>query len=127
MAYVPYQRATLLIPFDDVPHLFFVLNDPCKDGLCLLAMLTSVKQNRYVDDACILKVGDHDFITRDSFVLYRMATYARASHIISMVTKEHYVPKPDVKKDVFERIVAGLWNSENTTGTTWKYAKSVGL
>lgn len=127
MAFVPYKGATLLIPYDDVPHLFVVLNAPCKDGLCLLAMVTSIKENRYHDSACILKVGDHKFIKWDSYVLYRLATYAKSAHISNMVTKGLYIQREDVKTDVLERIIAGLWDSDNTTGATLKYAKSVGL
>ena len=42
MGYRPHKKAGLLIPFNEVPHLFVVLNDPDSDDQCLLVMATSI-------------------------------------------------------------------------------------
>ena len=123
MAYAPYRRATLLIPVDGVPHLFIILNDPCEEGLCLLVMISSIKPKRFHDKACVLKQGDHEFIKKDSFVVYRIAEPASASHIGNMVEKKFYMCKADVSEAVYKRVVDGLFASDETRPSVIRYAE----
>jgi hypothetical protein len=127
MPYKPSCGDCLLIPYNNVPHLFVVMNDPCKDKLCLLVMVSSIKENRHHDDACILKKGDHDFISRRSYVVYRLAETSLASHITNMVEKNFYVRKGTLSNEVFNRIVDGLETSSETRPTMLKFAREVGL
>lgn len=127
MAYVPYCRASLLIPFNDVPHLFVVMNDPCKDGLCLLVMLSSVKEGKAHDKSCVLNEADHEFIKHPTYVVYRLANTVNSNHITSMVAKKFYVEKADVTTEVFNQIVDGLYASDETRPFVISYAQSVGL
>lgn len=127
MPYAPYRGACLFIPYNDVPHLFVVLNDPCKDGLCLLVMASSIKQNRHHDSACLLDKGDHDFITKPTYIVYRIAYQARAVHISGLVEKGYYKIADDASDDLLQRVTQGLFVSDELTGTMDKYARSVGL
>jgi hypothetical protein len=127
MAYVPACGDCLLIPFDNVPHLFVVMNDPCKDKLCLLLMVSSIKKDRHHDTACLLNAGDHPFINKPSFVVYRLAQTTPAGHIGNMVAKKYYTQKGVLDEKVFDRIVMGLEASENTRPAMFEYAESVGL
>ena len=127
MAYVPYKGATYLAPFNGVPHLFVIMNDPCVNRLCLIVMLTSVKDKRKHDTACIINAGEHQFVTKPTYVLYRLADYSLAAHIGKMVDKGYYMPWPDVKPALFQRICDGLYKSNESRPSMCTYAKSVGI
>jgi hypothetical protein len=127
MPYVPYRRACLLRPFNDVMHLFVVMNDPCPNSLCLCVMISSVKKNRNYDSACLLQKGDHDFITGQSYVVYRLAEQESSHHIANMVAKKYYVLKADMSEAVFAKIVAGLHASDETRPRIITYANNVGI
>lgn len=125
MGYSPYKGAGIRIPHNDVPHLFFVLNDPCKDGLCLLVMVSSIKDGRPYEEACVLDVGDHDFITHPSYIVYRIASQTRAAHIGNMVDKGYYKSDIDARSELLERVFQGLLASDEISGSMLRYAKSV--
>lgn len=127
MPYSPHRRACLLIPFNDNPHLFVVLNDPCKDGYCLLVMVSSIKNDRPYDGACLLNQGEHEFIAHPSYVVYRLANLARAIHISNMVDKKYYIEKPDIEEEIYERVITGLIASDETRPRIIEYAKNVGI
>lgn len=122
MGYLPYEMAGLLMPYNDAPHLFAVMNDPCPEGLCLVLMITSVKERRYYDPTCVLNVGDHPFIRHPSWVAYRIADMPRANHIGNMVDKKLFVVKEDWDAAVFNRIASGIYNSDEAKLGVIKYA-----
>jgi hypothetical protein len=125
--YRPYQKAGLLIDYNGSPHLFVTMNDPCPDGLCLLIMVTSVKQGRHYDSACVLDVGDHPFIRHPSFCLYRLAECIRAQHIAKMVDAGVYATKADFSPTVFVRIASGLYASPEVRPRIVTYARAQGV
>lgn len=127
MSYSPYVRACLLIPFNDKPHLFVVLNDPCEDELCLLVMFSSNKDGKYHDPACVLQKGAHEFIDKATHVVYRLANTIAASHISNMVEKRYYIPKEDLSVETFAEVVSGLHSSDETKPFAIKYAKKNGI
>lgn len=89
-----------------------------------MVMVTTIYPGRAYDGACVLDVGDHPFITHKSYMLYRMAETIRAEQIAKRIGQNYYIPKEDFESSVFNRIVAGLYGSENTKGRILKYAKS---
>jgi hypothetical protein len=125
--YAPYKGATILAPYNEVPHLFVVMNDPCKDGLCLLVMVTSIKPNKHYYSACILDVGDHPFLRHPSHVLYRMAEPVRMTHIVKMVDLHYYTPKDDLDASIFSRVAGGVYASDDTPLRIIRYAKANGI
>ena len=127
MGYLPGRGDCILIPFNEVKHLFFVLNSPCKDGLCLLTMLTSRKANRFSDDACLFLGGEHGFIKHSSYVVYSLANFSKASHIANMVDKGLYQVVDPATPEVLARVIAGLFESDETKQAMVNYARSVGL
>ncbi|GAB9205978.1 hypothetical protein BDS110ZK18_22570 [Bradyrhizobium diazoefficiens] len=127
MAYVPYRQACLLRPFNEKPHLFAVLNDPCGEGLCLSVMVSSIKEGRNHDKACILDPGDHEFIKVPSYLVYRLAETDAVTHISAMVEKKYYITKDNVSDEVFKRIVAGLHASDEVRPRIVSYAKKNGI
>ncbi len=122
MPYSPYEMAGILMPYHDNPHLFAVMNDPCPEGQCLVLMITSIKENRYHDPTCVLGVGDHSFIRHPSWVAYRLAEMTSARHIGNMVDKKYFISKDDWTADVFNRIAAGIYSSDDTRRAVERYA-----
>lgn len=122
---LPYKRGGVLIPENDKPHLFAVMNDECPEGQCLLLMITTIKPNRAHDASCVLDTGDHPFITHPSYVLYARALRARAAHIGRMIEKRLFIPKEDFTKPVFERIAQGIFDSYETPQGVITYAAAV--
>lgn len=128
MAYAPTKRASLLIPFNEAPHLFVVMNDPTpKGGECLLLMLTSIKPKRPCDPACLLAAADHEFVKHETYICYRLAQITVDAHIANMVAKNYYKPRSDFSGSVFERIRLGLWSSLEIRPRVLDFAKLAGL
>ena len=96
-------------------------------GQCLTVMVTSIKEGRAYDAACVLDVGDHPYITKRSYLLYRMADAQLADHISKMVELSYYEVNEDMGAEVFERIARGLFDSEEVKMRVIRYANSVGI
>ncbi len=124
MTALPYRSGGLLMPFNPDLHLFAILNDPCPQKHCLVVMVTSLKPKRAHDATCILEAGDHPFVTRQSYLLYRMADTIRADQIRTRIGQNMYIPKEDFAPPVFKRIADGLYNSEETRGRILRYAEA---
>ena len=122
MGFLPYEMAGLMMPYNDVPHLFAVMNDPCPDGSCLVLMVTTIKEKRYHDPTCILTAGDHPFLRHDSWIAYRLAEIPRAAHVGNMVDKKLFLHREDWDAPVFNRISSGIYNSDDTKLGIVKYA-----
>ncbi|MFA9500768.1 hypothetical protein ACERCG_10145 [Mannheimia sp. E30BD] len=77
------RQATILRPTNygkvenSYKHLYILLTDPCFDGetgkgdMILSVNCSSIKNEKALDETCILKAGTHEFITRNSFIFYR--------------------------------------------------------
>tara|TARA_R110002096_G_scaffold207309_1_gene393670 strand:- start:2915 stop:3322 length:408 start_codon:yes stop_codon:yes gene_type:complete len=118
--FLPNRKATILVPsgpIDDPErkHLFILLSDPVNDEqLVLMVSISSVKPNRWNDDACLLYKGDHPFIIKDSFVDYSSARIEPESKLINGVDQGYFVPREPVSQEIFERICAGVMASRRT-------------
>ncbi|MES2343641.1 MAG: hypothetical protein V4597_18380 [Pseudomonadota bacterium] len=127
MASLPYRAGALLIPFNPKLHLFAILNDPCQDKQCLVVMVTTIYEGKKYDPSCVLKEGDHPFIERPSYLLYRMAETIRSAQIETRLGQKYYVAKPDFEEEVFTRIVNGLYASDETRLRIIRYAENNGV
>lgn len=125
MAYIPHARACISIPFNEIPHLFVVLNDPCVDGLCLLVMVSSIREGRVHDATCILDDGDHPYIDHPSYIVYRLADTMPAARISKLVELKYYDPRVNMDPAIFARVLDGLFKSDETKQRVIKYANSV--
>jgi len=125
--YLPYKGASFLGPINEVHHLFAVMNNPCANHQCLVINITSIKDGKYYDPACILDVGDHPFIKHPSYVLYRLGDTMRADRIGKFVDLSYYLSREDWGNAVFQRIVDGIRASDDTPMRVIKYADSNGI
>lgn len=115
----PVRRATLLIPSGpahdpDRKHLFIILTDPVADPVnsgrvsVLLISLSTLEIALPHDPTCILRSGDHPFITRDSYVSYRTSRIQETVKIINGVASGVLVAKELMDSGIVDRICDGL-------------------
>lgn len=114
--------ATVLVPSGPQgQHLFVVLNDPQEfDGygkvVCVVMIpLDSVKTGIHHDSTCELAVGVHPFVTRPTFVNFRLARIEQARHLEAMVNTQDFQTRAPVDTLTLERIRQGLVVSPFTT------------
>ena len=125
MLFVPYRRATLLVPSGamrdpDQKHLFILLTDPAKifdyEGKhSLLVGVTTIHAGIPHDPACELYAGDHPFIKHKSFVFYAEARIEISQKLIDGVKRSIFSPQGMLAEDIFARVCHGLTLSRSTT------------
>ena len=114
--------ATLLVPSGPQgQHLFVVLNDPQEfEGygkvVCVVMVpLDSIKIGIHYDSTCELAAGIHPFVTRATFVNYRLARIEQVRHLEAMATTLNFQPRPALDKSTLDQIRSGLLASPFTT------------
>jgi hypothetical protein len=117
--YLPTKASTLLIPSGTATdpgrhHLFFLVTNRCPNGLHLAVSLSSIETGRVHDSTCLLTIGDHPFVTRDSFIVYRMARLLHHEGIKKCVDSKVYIAKEDCDAAVLKRIADGVTQSPFT-------------
>src|SRR5438094_2704490 len=99
--FLPYPRATLLIPSGpraqpDQHHLFVIMTEPIAQPdttrLVALVNITSVKPGLPVDPTCLLAPGDHPFIRQESYVAYRHARIEDCTKLLRGVREGKLIP-----------------------------------
>lgn len=86
MVYDPARCDTLLIPSGPSgEHLFAITTDACNEANHLLLNVSTIREGSFHDPACIVNVGDHPFITSQSYVVYRSGQIQKAERLTLMV------------------------------------------
>lgn len=118
--FLPNRKATLLVPSGplhdpDRKHLFILLSDPVtEEEVVLMVSISSVKPNRWHDDACMISPGEHPFIVKESFVDYSSCRIEPGEKLLNGVYKGFFVPRDPMPQSVFERICCGVMVSRRT-------------
>ena len=95
-------------------HLFVLLTGPVRPPqFVLMAPINTIKSAQD-DRSCVLRPGDHPFITNDSFLAYGRSRQIAASALTNGVNSRLFVEKDPVSEVLFARICAGLRTSEFT-------------
>lgn len=81
-----FRKGTLLILSGPVDHLHIVMNDPVYSHehgweAVLAVNISSIKEGIYFDPSCIVHPGQHPFVNRDSWVVYREAVVMRSERL----------------------------------------------
>ena len=127
------RRATLLIPSGPLHdpsrhHLHIVLNDPAPDGLgqdrVLIVSVTSIPLSQVYDSSCTLFPGEHPFVAKHSYMLYRKAMLADPAALEAKVQNHQYIAKPLLDEKVFSHIITGLLESPYTEPAVLAYFKA---
>jgi len=108
------QRATFLAlsgpPNDPTrKHLQVIVTDPAgiADQVLMVPICTITSEEKN-DLTCVLKPGDHEFISRKSYVAYAHARSERAEDIERRVESGMFAEKADMPPRVFKRIRGGF-------------------
>lgn len=107
-----------LIPSGGKNHLFtIVLGPELLDGYgqneqVVLVSVTTIKPDAPYDPACVLRAGDHPFITHDSYVLYRKPEIRTVQEVDRMIETMGWQPREACTPEVYRRIMAGLHASK---------------
>jgi hypothetical protein len=80
----------------------------------LLAPISSIKEGVFYDSACTIEAGEHEFITKRSFVAYRHAQPRSASKIDGCLQAGVFIAKPAISAGLMDRIMAGFVVSDFT-------------
>lgn len=131
--FLPLKRGTLLVPSGpesdpNRKHLFILLTDPADNGsgvkAVLMVSLSSTKQGLPYDASCVLYPGDHPFVKRESFVLYKNARIEEAEKMLRGVKSGKLVPQDPMDPAVFARICKGLEESRLTSPNLLRFYRA---
>lgn len=128
MTWVAQLGSTLLIPSGGCDHLHIVCSDPMNfsgrsPGSCLLVNISTVVPK--CDRTLVLNVGDHPFISRESFVYYRKAYTEAANTLQTHVANGVYHGHSPADRMLVRRIVASMNASDFTPGDMLRIATQV--
>jgi hypothetical protein len=85
---------------------------PGRGNDLVIVSLTSVKAGGLYDPACLLKGGEHPFITGPTYVFYRRAEHTTVPSLQAKVTRREVVVKPSASDALVRQIRAGAMESE---------------
>jgi len=106
---------TMAVPPNfDVPHLFFVISDPTKNGGGFVIVNITTNYIR-AGRECVLMKGDHQWINQDSFVTFRDAREISAEMAIrlnSLIGIKVQI-QPPLRADVLARIIEAAKHSKS--------------
>lgn len=115
-----YVGATFLVPIPGVPkHLCVVIHGPFipfgfSTQYIVYVNITTRKNKNVGDQTCILKNGDHEFISHDSIVNYPLTQCLPLSTCLINFGSGRYKQKEPMRAEVLQRIRDGLIASEHT-------------
>lgn len=87
--------------------------------------LSSIKEGVFHDDTCEVQPGEHPFVTRPSFAVYRSAVVERAERLTKMVDGWVYKAHEDASNELTERIYAGIMASRFTPNHVKAYVRAL--
>lgn len=112
MAYHIERRKTLFVPHTgpthdrERGHLFVVLTGRCDAGNHLLIPVCSAYDK--CDTTCLLQVGDHDFLDRESFAFYAKMRIHHGDNTNAKIEAGAIQERGYLAEPIFEGICAGV-------------------
>ncbi len=91
-------------------HLFIVISVNTDKTKAFFVNVTTKKESS--DTSCVLKVGDHEFITRDSVINYADATVSEIDKLEQAIKMNVIKPHKPTTGDLLNRVLKGAFNSE---------------
>jgi hypothetical protein len=125
MAYKPLKKGTIIIPsgtdFDpDRKHLFVICTDKCENGFQVIVPICT-HVNDLCDSTCVIAKGEHRYITKKSYVLYRKSQIIESENLVKGVKSGKLQPHDDMNGQTFLRVKKGLCGSRQTPRKIKKY------
>ncbi len=103
----------LLVPSGPGLHLHVVVSDPCQAKQVALLCISTIRPSKY-DQTCVVKAGEHPFVTADSYVVYRNARVTDAAHLEHCVNKGDWPLRTPASLPLVQRMCAGIAASKFT-------------
>nr|WP_325251366.1 hypothetical protein [Amylibacter sp.] len=122
------QGETFLIPSGPAEYMHLCIvctNNSGTPDIRLLVTITSIKEGKYHDPACLLNEGDHPFIKKPSFVSYRHCDQRSASKIRACIDNGTFISKAPLDANTLNRIIDGFQISEQTPPWALKMIEEV--
>ena len=80
----------------------------------LLTNISSVKENKYFDDTCVLEKGDHPFIKHRSYVAYNYSSITSIRDLNDNNKRGKIHRQEPISEETLTRICEGLLESKHT-------------
>lgn len=112
------KAGTLLIPSGPANdparrHLHVVCTDPCKNGNQVIVSITTWT-NDLCDGTCIMQAHEHEWLTHQSYILYRKARIEAAATLENGVRLGIFEQQAPMNGQTFLRIKNGICRSIQT-------------
>ncbi len=91
-------------------HLYIIISILGNNTKALFVNITTEKED--YDTSCILRVGDHEFITHDSVINYADATITEIVNLEEAIKENAIRPHKPTTSDLLNRILIGAANSK---------------
>lgn len=92
------------------------MTDPASTtGEVLVVCVNSIPDSQLYDSSCTLFPGEHEFISRHSYVAYRFSKIVAATLLEQKVAAGEFIAKPPLSERRFADVVTGLLESPHTT------------
>jgi hypothetical protein len=97
-------------------HLWVIISDTNNDGELLEVNITSTNnpdgtRRKYIDNSCIVNVGEHPWITHESFLYYRKARGTEQSAIDRLLQARLITSNENVSSRLLRKIQDGAKKS----------------
>lgn len=99
------------IGLTEKPHLWIVVTTPDANGGVLILSVTTLQEWER-DLTCVLKAGEHPFVTKESVISYQHARIRNVSLLEKMQEQGRHKPYPPASDGLVKRIRAGALNSD---------------
>ena len=132
MPFQPLKKATLLMPSGppddpDRLHLWIILTDPCAAHEAnLVVNVCTLHDGRFHDPACLIERDEHRRVKHTSWVDYHRSKAVHSTALQKGVSAWLYHPDEPVSDALFNRICAGLLESDHTSVRMRRYFEGKG-
>ncbi|KYL17898.1 terminase, partial [Mannheimia haemolytica] len=95
-----------------------------KGDMILSVNCSSIKNEKALDETCILKAGTHEFITRDSFIFYRHIRIDSLDEIKANIEAGYFIQKALINDEAYQQILKGVLSSKSVTPRYKRFLKN---
>jgi hypothetical protein len=90
-------------------HLWMLISDPEADGAYVLVNFTSWREDK--DQACVVDVGDHEYIRHKSCVNYKKCKILSADEVTTLLSLSNVTSDKPLSPSLLARIREGVMDS----------------
>lgn len=113
MLFIPLPGVTLLIPFENVYHLHFILTSPVRRKNLEEVLVVGITSTE-VDPEFTLDRGDHPFIKHKSYINYRQTQILSVKHIRKKLETGTYKLRKTADSEIVKHVCRGLLESRHS-------------